>query len=108
MKNLLLFVSIAFLTACAVIQPSYFGDKFPATTTVDLFYSAHDVKQPYKVIGHLTMPNVMKQDSIKAKLTSFAKTIGADAIVINGNTVNDGGKTLSDIVNADALKYEKQ
>jgi hypothetical protein len=108
MKNLLLFISIALLTACAALQPSYFGDKLPPTNSVDLFYSAHDVKQPYKVIGHLTIPNVMKQDSIKSKLVAYAKTIGADAIVITGNTVDNGGKFTSDIVNADALKYEKQ
>lgn len=108
MKNLLLLLSIVFLTACATLQPSYFGDKFPATASVDLFYSTHDVKQPYKVIGHLTIPNIMKQDSIKAKLIAYGKTIGADAIVITGNTVNDGTKSASDVVNADALKYEKQ
>ena|SRR5689334_2379223 len=108
MKNLLLIISIVFLAACAALQPSYFGDKFPPTTSVDLFYSTHDVRQPYKVIGHLTIPNVMKQDSIKAKLTANGKTIGADAIVITGNTVNNGNKSASDIVNADALKYEKQ
>ena len=108
MKNLLLFVSIVFLAACAAIQPSYFGDRFPATTSVDLFYSTHDVKKPYKVIGHLTIPNVMKQDSIKARLAAYGKTIGADAIVISGNTVNNGSKSASDIVNADALKYEKR
>ena len=107
MKNLLLFASIVLLTACAAIQPSYFGDKLPPTTSVDLFYSAHDAKQPYKVIGHLTIPNVMKQDSIKSRLTAYTKTIGADAIVITGNTVNNGGKSASDVVNADALKYEK-
>ena len=59
------------------------------------------------MIGHLTIPNVLKQDSIKSKLVAYAKTIGADAVVITGNTVNDGGKSASDIVNADALKYEK-
>src|SRR3569833_870009 len=108
MKNLLLVISIVFLAASAALQPTYFGDKFPATKSVDLFYSAHDVKQPYKVIGHLTIPNIMKQDSIKSRLTAYGKTIGADAIVITGNTVNNGGKSASDVVNADALKYEKQ
>lgn len=107
MKNLLLIISIAFLTACAALQPSYFGDRFPATTSVDLFYSTHDVKQPYKVIGHLTMPNI-GQDTVKSRIIAYAWTIGADAVVITGNTVNNGSKSASDIVNADALKYEKQ
>lgn len=107
MKNLLLIISIALFTACGVVQPSYFGDKLPPTTSVDLFYSTHDVKQPYKVIGHLTIPNI-GQEMVKSRLINYAKTIGADAVVITGNTVNDGTKSGSDIVNADALKYEKQ
>jgi hypothetical protein len=108
MKNLLLIISIMLFVACGVLQPSYFGDKLPPTTSVDLFYSAHDVKRPYKVIGHLTIPNIMKQDTIKSKLIAYGKTIGADAIVITGNTVNDGTKSSSDVVNADALKYDSQ
>lgn len=107
MKNLLLLLSIAFLTACGTIQPSYFGDMFPVTTSVDLFYSTHDVKEPYKVIGHLTMTNI-GQDSVKSRIIAYAKTIGADAVVITGNTVNDGTKSASDIVNGDALKYENK
>lgn len=107
MKNLLLLLSLVFLAACGAIQPSYFGDRFPATTSVDLFYSTHDVKQPYQVIGHLTMTNI-GQDSVKSRIIAYAKTIGADAVVITGNTVNDGTKSASDVVNADALKYEKQ
>lgn len=107
MKNLLLIISIALLTACGAVQPSYFGDKLPPTSSVDLFYSTLDVKQPYKVIGHLTIPNI-GQEMVKNKLKDYAKTIGADAIVVTGNTVNDGMKSGSDIVNADALKYEKQ
>jgi hypothetical protein len=94
------------LSSCLTLKPTYFGDKFPATTSVDIFYSAHDVKQAYKVIGHLTIANI-GQDSVKSKFVAFAKTIGADAIVITGNTVDTGGKTGSDIVNADALRYDK-
>lgn len=107
MKNLLLIISIAILAACGAIQPSYFGDKLPPTTSVNLFYSTHDVKQPYTVIGHLTIPNI-GQEMVKNKLIDYAKTIGADAVVITGNTVNDGNKSSSDIVNADALKYGKR
>jgi 5,10-methylenetetrahydrofolate reductase len=108
MKNYhVLFISLCLLLAsCGIIQPTYFGDKLPPTTSVDIFYSAHDVKQQYKVIGHLTIPNI-GQEKVKAKLMEYAKTIGADAIVITGNTVDTGGKYGSDVVNADALKYDK-
>jgi hypothetical protein len=107
MKNLFLIVCLSFLViACIAIQPSYFGDRLPPTSNVDVYYSTHDVKSDYKVIGHLTMPNI-GQDTVKARLVAYAKTIGADAIVITGNTVNDGNKSASDVVNADALKYQK-
>jgi len=95
------------LSACGTIAPNYFGDKFSPTDSVDLYYSTHDVKQEYKVIGHLTITKVIGQDSVKAKLVGYGKKIGADTIVILGNTVNDGGKVPSDIVNADALRYDK-
>jgi hypothetical protein len=107
MKNHIIIISLCFLlSACSVITPAYFGDKYPPTTSVDIYYSAHDVKQPYKVIGHLTLPNI-GQDSVKSKFVAYAKTIGADAIVITGNTIDTGGKVGSDVVNADALKYDK-
>jgi hypothetical protein len=92
------------LSACGVIVPTYFGDKYPPTTNVDIFYSTHDVKKEYKVIGHMNLPNI-GQEVVKSKFVDYAKSIGADAIVITGNTVNDGTKSSSDVVNADALKY---
>jgi len=109
MKNyhILLFSLCLLLSACATLTPTYFGDKLPPTSSVETFYSEHDVKQPYKVIGHLTIPNLESQDSIKSKLARYGKSIGADAIVISGNTVNSG-KYTSDVVNADALKYTKE
>jgi hypothetical protein len=94
------------LSACGTIVPSYFGDKFPPTNSVEIYYSAHDIKQDYKVIGHLTITNI-GQDSVKSKLKAYGKTIGADAIVILGNTVDNGSKGASDVVNADAVKYDK-
>jgi len=106
MKNHLLIIAVFcfFLSACAVSMPSYFGDKFPPTTNVDIFYSTHDVKKEYKVIGHMNYPNI-GQEAVKDKFIAYAKSIGADAIVITGNTVNDGTKSGSDVVNADVLKY---
>ena len=57
-------------------------------------------------MGHLNIPNG-EQGDVKGKLIDYAKKIGADAIIITGNTVNNGGKYSSDVVNADALKYTK-
>ena len=107
MKNYhILFLSLCLLlSSCAAVAPSYFGDKLPPTTSVDVYYSAHDVTKQYKVIGHLTLEN-FGQEWVKAKFIAYAKTIGADAIIITGSTVDLSGKSGgSDIVNADALKY---
>jgi hypothetical protein len=102
--HILLFSICLFLSSCAV-QASYFGDTLPATTSVDVFYSAHDVTKDYKVIGHLNCANG-NQETVKRLLTDKAKAIGADAIVITGNTVDSSGKYGSDVVNADALRYK--
>lgn len=99
-------LSLCLLLSSCVAMPSYFGDKLTPTTAVDVYYSAHDVQKNYKVIGHLNMPNG-NQDVVKEKLTAYAKKIGADAIIITGNTVNNSLKYTSDIVNADALKYTR-
>jgi len=105
MKNyhIMLACICLFLSSCA-IQVNYFGDKLAPTSNVDIYYSAHDVKKEYKVIGHMNLGNI-GQELVKQKFVGYAKSIGADAIIITGNTVDNGGKTGSDVVNADALKY---
>jgi hypothetical protein len=102
MKNYhIIIISLCLLlSSCGVSHyvPTYFGDKFPPTSTVDIYYSAHDVKQNYKVIGHISCAN-FGQDAVKAKLSDYAKTIGADAIIITGT------ENTTALINADALKY---
>jgi 5,10-methylenetetrahydrofolate reductase len=107
MKNhhLFLIVFCLLLSSCGLVSANYFGDTLAApTTNVDVYYSAHDVKKDYKVIGHLTCTNV-GQDATTRALTNKAKAVGADAIVITGDTVDASGKYSSDTVTADALKY---
>lgn len=106
MKNYLIITGLCLLlSACTALLPTYFGDKYPPTTTVDIYYSAHDVKPSYKVIGHLSIPNV-GQDAVKTKLTDYAKTIGADAVVILGTDATKDNPAA--VVNADALKYDQK
>jgi hypothetical protein len=105
MKNIKYFLTaLSFfflLSSCATV--SYFGDRGTPTTSVDIFYSAHDVKRDYKVIGHLTYPN-KNQDAVKAKLSDYAKSVGADAIIITGTAATKDDQSA--FVNADALKYK--
>jgi hypothetical protein len=105
MKNYhIIILSLCILLSSCSLNITYFGDKLPPTTSVDIYYSAHDVTKQYKVIGHLTCPNTLSQDKIKAQLAAYAMKIGADAVVITGSTGNDSGK-FSEAIKADALKY---
>src|ERR1700755_2631129 len=93
----LIFIAFCFLlSSCMTV--TYFGDRYPQTSTVDIYYSAHDVKQNYKVIGHMNYPNDM-QERVKAKLSEYAKTIGADAIIITGSDATKQNQAA--VINAD-------
>jgi 5,10-methylenetetrahydrofolate reductase len=102
-KYLLLITGICLLFSSCAVPITYFGDRLTPTNSVEIYYSAHDVKHEYKVIGHLTCQNFANQDEVKQKLSDYAKKIGADAVVILGtdNSKNDQAA----IVTADALKY---
>lgn len=103
MKNYqIALISLCLLLSSCAVPVAYFGDKLTPTNSIDIFYSAHDVTRQYKVIGHLTYPN-FTQDEVKAKLSAYAKTIGADAIVITGTDATKNDQAA--VVNADALKY---
>ena len=105
MKNYHIIIIAGFcmlLSACAV-PITYFGDKLVPTTSVDIYYSAHDVKKEYKVIGHLTCQNFTDQERVKAELSKYAQKIGADAVVIIGTDATKNDQAA--VVNADALKY---
>jgi G3E family GTPase len=106
MKNyhILLICLCVVLSSCA-LQVTYFGDKLAPTSSVDIFYSAHDVTRRYKVIGHLTCVNAINQERVKAQLLAHAQTIGADAIIISGTDATKDNQAA--VVNADALKYDK-
>src|SRR5580693_8855890 len=90
MKNYRIFlIGVCLLLSSCALPINYFGDRLAPTNTVDIYYSAHDVTKAYKVIGHLTCANAMDQEKVKTQLSAYAKTIGADAIVITGT---DGNK----------------
>jgi hypothetical protein len=102
MKNFLIICGLGLmLSGCAMV--SYIGDKYPPSTSVEVFYSAHDVTKPYKVIGHMTYPAGYGTEALKAKFVTYGKSIGADAVVITGNQgIADSEYAYA---TADALKY---
>ncbi len=91
-----------FLAACTV-PVTYIGDKLNPTRSVEVFYSTHDVKRDYKVIGHFTCVNKPDQEQVKSALLSYAMTVGADAVIITGQTSTKDNQAA--YVTADALKY---
>ncbi|HEY4325428.1 MAG TPA: hypothetical protein VGN20_15640 [Mucilaginibacter sp.] len=103
MKNFkYLVIALGLLVSSCAAPISYLGEKYPATTAVDVFYSAHDVKREYKVIGHLSFEDTGKND-LTARFTGYAKAVGADAIVISSiSAAKDNNAT---VINIDALKY---
>ena len=92
------------LSSCGSV--TYFGDRLTPTSSVDIYYSAHDVKKDYTVIGHLSFVNYLQDDQehIKARLSAYAKQVGADGIIIQGTTAVEDA--ADGIVKADALKYK--
>jgi hypothetical protein len=102
MKNFIFICGFTLLLSSCNVMVDYIGDKYPPSNSVDVYYSAHDVTKAFKVIGHMNIPNV-GQDQAKASFIKYAKSIGADAIVITGANSTKDAQTA--VINADALKY---
>ena len=86
----------AFLSACS-LPPIYMGDKLPPTQKVDVYYSANEVKQDYKVIGRLVSHGYIKS-AIEHNMSAFAKKEGGDGVIIMPETNNR--------IEADVIKYK--
>ena len=65
---------------------TYTGEKLPATTSVKTYYAAKDIKQEYRVIGHLAYPitAIGDQNEVQNKMIEKAKAVGADGIIFLG------------------------
>lgn len=75
-----------FISACALYTPTYFGSTYPPTTTIQTFYSAQDIKQPFEVIGHMnarTGWSEYAQQQTRHQVTERAKQVGADAVIFS-------------------------
>jgi uncharacterized protein YbjQ (UPF0145 family) len=112
MKNpilLCLLVMSFLITSCGAYVPTYVGASYPATQNIDTYYSARDVKQNYKVIGHFAIktpdwknyPEKAKQD-----ILADAKKQGADAVIFSAIDYQE--KESSTItIKAEAIRYDK-
>lgn len=100
LNHLIIMLSL-FLASCATT--SYLGDTYPATEKVDVFYDAKDVKQDYKVIGHLAIAYTDNSAEAKNDLSIKAREVGADGIII----LQVAGNNEKATIRADAIKYNK-
>lgn len=99
-SNLLGLAGLALcLSACsAMYGPTYFGSNYPVTDSVQTFYSAKDVKLPYKVIGHMVAPisnSESYQETVKRQLIEKAKKVGANGLIFS-DIVRETHKTTID------------
>jgi len=97
----------ASLSACSLGSPTYFGAKYPPTDSVLTYYSAKDVKKPYKVIGHMIAAITdSDQEFVKSKLIERAKKIGADALIFSDITRETHKDTTDDVsIKAEAVVF---
>ena len=108
MKNLrfyqLIIAGCVFLSSCAGVM--YLGDHLPATGSVQVYYDAKDVKQNYKVIGHLAAAESGNTDlePVKTQMIEKAKSIGADGIIFVQILAKPGSSSEGS-VNADVIKF---
>ena len=100
----LLIAGSLLITSCTTV--GYLGDQHEPTAKVDVYYDVKDVKQDYKVIGHLSdsYNNSRKPEHTKNKFVEKAKAIGADGLIILQTT----GNSDHEMARADAIKYSSK
>lgn len=111
MKKYLVFIlaPLMFLFSC-VTTVHYIGDNFPPTNTVDIYFSSHDVKKDYQVIGKVSDSGNNLQ-KVQNQILQEAKKRGANGIIYlnmqNSNVVTNGNSSPSQVLlNADFIFYK--
>jgi len=91
----LLALSILFVAGCAKID--YIGQSYPPTTHVDLYFSEEDIREDYRVMGHVIAQanEGISIESLQKKLDEKAREEGADGIVIHGFDRIQTGETTT-------------
>jgi hypothetical protein len=101
------FLPVAFLS-CLLLSCSpvihYFGDDYPASSSVEVYYKAAEVKKPYKTIGHMTK-EVIRSESDKKYMIEMAKKKGADGIIFSDLSLDNDKKSTLVSVKAELIRY---
>jgi len=113
MKPSLKFFALALfllVSACSLYSPTYFGDTYSPTSTVQSYYSLKDIKQPYKVIGHmtaLTSATESGQARTRQQVIEKAKKIGADGVVFSEINIQRNQHTTDDFtIKVEVIKFK--
>jgi len=103
-SKLIILLLIIFIFSSCGVAVSYLGETMPATSSIDVFYDAKDVKKRYKVTGHLSLSASYNANEAKIKMVDKAKAVGADGVIIL-TTDYTSSKDPDPIYKADAIKY---
>jgi hypothetical protein len=82
----------------------YFGDDYPASSNVEVYYNAAEVKKAYKTIGHMTK-EVIRSESDKKYMIELAKKKGADGIIFSDLSLDNEKKSTLVSVKAELIRY---
>ncbi|HAB15494.1 MAG TPA: hypothetical protein PLX89_14105 [Verrucomicrobiota bacterium] len=71
------------------VSSDYLGRTYSPTSNVEVFYSLSEVKRPYEVMGELRSQatDMMSSSSIVEQMKKEAMSRGADAIVVEGVSI---------------------
>ena len=83
----------------------YFGYAYPASSSVEVYYEAAQVKKQYKTIGRMTK-DLIKADYDKKHMIELAKKKGADGIIFSDLSLDNERKSSSVIIKAELIKYQ--
>ena len=75
--------ALALLSSCAT-DIAYFGDSYSPTGNIECFFTANDIKRPYKIMGKaIATPGAFaSQPDFQNDIMNCAKTHGADALLV--------------------------
>ena len=82
----------------------YVGDKYPPTSTVDVYYSVKDIRRDYTTMGRMTKELVLG-DQEKKEMVKEAKRKGADGIIFY-DIETDAGKSSIVSIKAELIRYK--
>ena len=102
----LLALLVLFVAACAKID--YIGQSYQPTTHVDLYFSEEDIRENYRVMGHVIAQanEGISIENLQKQLEAKAREKGADGIVIHGFDRVQTGETTT--YNEEAKRGEKK